>query len=292
MLLVGQAHVTLSFQRRLNVLARVLGYSKKAMDMLRTHENKLSKDTNIFGADFFKSLVKKAKFHKEGANIRQELGTKRRFKTKFKKPFRQGAPRGGFHEGHRSVSGYRGYNPTSHMSRGGLNNNTRQQAFKPKQGNRRYVLFSTSVLSRSQIGVKCGPTTSVSFLRHVVQRTSNRSCSIFRDNHSSRKNDREIKAFSGELAEINTRQMGLRQCKGAPNRIGEISKSNSSPNLASVFGSRKSKSVSRGRQIKRERCGGSSKTYTRQFLRHLFLRFSQIYCKIEYVKTKFHNELG
>ena len=124
-LLVGQVHVTLSFQRRLNVLARVLGDSKKAMDLLRTHDNKLSKDTNLFGADFFKSLAKKAKSDKDGANIRQELGTKRRFKPKFKKPFRQGAQRGGFREGHKSVSGYQGFKPTSHMSRGGFNNNSR-----------------------------------------------------------------------------------------------------------------------------------------------------------------------
>ena len=66
--------------------------------------------------------------------------------------------------------------------------------------------------------------------------------------------------------------MGLRQCKGAPNRIGEISKSISSPNLASVVGSRKSKSVSRGRQIERERCGGSSKTYTRSVSQPLILK--------------------
>ena len=79
----------------------MLGDSKKAMELLGTHENKLSKDTNLFGADFFTCLAKKTKSHKDGANIMQELGSKVGLSpASTKKNLSQSDPRGGYFEIH------------------------------------------------------------------------------------------------------------------------------------------------------------------------------------------------
>ena len=75
------------YNRKLNVLSRFLRDPKKAGELIRYNENALKcNNKDLFGSAFYKALHKRAKGHKYGREIKQQLGQSRSSSTNgFKK---------------------------------------------------------------------------------------------------------------------------------------------------------------------------------------------------------------
>ncbi|XP_070532416.1 uncharacterized protein [Ptychodera flava] len=110
-LLVGQANVSLNYQRRVSVLTKLTKDPKRTKSILAKHEDILQKPgTHLFGEKFEKVITKIAKSKKRARELANELGNTNRYTNPQKKrrffqintqPFRQGPPRGGQHFGGR-----------------------------------------------------------------------------------------------------------------------------------------------------------------------------------------------
>ena len=96
-IVLGQTNVLITHNRRLNVLSRFLKDTKSAGEIIRQNEANLnSSKGDLFGPCFYKALHRRAKGHKHGKEIRQELGSKTRvFSSRYgNKPFSpEGRPR-------------------------------------------------------------------------------------------------------------------------------------------------------------------------------------------------------
>ncbi|XP_077984866.1 uncharacterized protein LOC144439453 [Glandiceps talaboti] len=108
-LLVGQANVSLNYQRRLSVLTKLTKDVKRSRTILSKHNDILQKpDESLFGHKFERVISKIAKSRKRARELADELGPSTSFKKKKfpmarkgNQPFRQGPSRGGHNFGGR-----------------------------------------------------------------------------------------------------------------------------------------------------------------------------------------------
>jgi len=118
--LIGQTNVSLIYARRMNVLGRLTGDSKKAKKLLHKHEACLNSKKSLFGKEFYKALTKASKIKKSSKEISMHLSGKI-----------QAPSRGSFNtSGHRGRGQQRSFRggPSSYRRGGG-----RYMSFKPRQ---------------------------------------------------------------------------------------------------------------------------------------------------------------
>ena len=284
-LLVGQAHVTISYQRRLNLLIKAVGDSKQASEILKTYEEKLGSTKTLFGSAFMKSLLKKAKSHKEGQQIRHSLGSKRtdrRFRGSTKygrgKPFRQGAPRSAFREGQSHYSGH--YSTQNQYQSRFQHKKTQKRG--AQGGGRRYVTFVTSKMSvetgtngRSRSEQKARSSSRVEPSVRSRSRADSLQVPRAPDSHTHARSSvrtrskscpggdtgtsgRQTQVLCRELGENYSRSMGSKQCSGSPSRDHGDSSAKSSTTHPQILRERIRVDFGRGRQVTGQGCDKES----------------------------------
>ena len=96
--LLGQAFTTTTYHRRMNVLYNLTKDVKKAKQLLKSNDEKLSDTGKLFGKKFYKALVKASSTSKKSKEISRQLGKKhkkfrpeRQERRDAKQPFRHEA---------------------------------------------------------------------------------------------------------------------------------------------------------------------------------------------------------
>ena len=123
--LLGQAFTTTTYHRRMNVLYNLTKDVKKAKQLLKSNDEKLSDTGKLFGKKFYKALVKASSTSKKSKEISRQLGKKhkkfrpeRQERRDAKQPFRHEAPRRGPMRGGRvSFTRGRGHQPSNRGKR-------------------------------------------------------------------------------------------------------------------------------------------------------------------------------
>jgi len=84
--LVGQAHTSTTYHRRMNVLYNLTKDVKKAKSLLKNNESRLSTTGEVlFGKQFYKALHKAAKIKRKSKVISKHLGVSSGYRHKSKK---------------------------------------------------------------------------------------------------------------------------------------------------------------------------------------------------------------
>lgn len=72
-LMIGHVNVTCLYERRINLLAKILKSTKKAKSMICDNEAKLQDDTVLFGSYFYATLYRKSKDRKRAREMSKDI---------------------------------------------------------------------------------------------------------------------------------------------------------------------------------------------------------------------------
>ena len=218
--LLGQAFITTIYHRRMNSLYNLTKDLKRAKQLLKKNNKKLSKRKNLFGKRFYKSLSKEAKVSKKSKEISRQLGSNsskgkshryrsdrdRNDRKRFRQPFRSEATRQNAGRGGRVK-----------FSRG------RGTAHQSNRGKRITFTFSKPNIADRQCERKlcAGGVDSGNRYTFIASRSKGPRSQSYGGRKSPNRGETEI--LSAKLAETDTRQFHSSGGSGTANTLHNTS---------------------------------------------------------------------